>query len=213
MKAVAWRWLALLLVPGCVLVQPLDEAKPDDDTSIPAGSGSGGKTGSSGGPSKAGSGSAGRTGSSGAPSSAGAPSGNGGGAGVDFSLFTGDWTVTGGENTTSCDPGTTQTAPIDTGGTTTFGLGTTSDLILDPGTTCEILVDVDDRTAALNSGTGSCSYSDSMYSYYVEYDSYEFTVSGDGKTANASMVAYIEVSDANDNASYCHSTTTWKYAR
>jgi len=211
MRALAWRWLALLLVPGCVLVQPLDEAKPnDEDSSTPAGSGN---TGSSGGPSKAGSGNAGRAGASGAPGAAGSANG-GAPSGVDFSLFTGTWKIAGGEVTSTCDDGVPKTASIDAVGTTTLGLGTTSDLIVDPGTACEIWVDVDDRSAALNSGTSPCSYTDDMeISYYIQYDSYEFSVSGDGKSANASMVAYVEASDANGNAAYCHTTTTWKYAR
>jgi len=220
-KTTAWSWLGLLLIPGCLLVQPLDEAKPEDGGS--AGNGSGGgpsKAGSSGSTSKAGSGNAGRGG--GAPNG-GATSGNagrGGGAnggaanGVDFSLFTGTWTVTSGETTTFCDGVDPTTEEVTPGGKDTVGLGTTSDLIFGPGSNCEILADVDDRNASLNSDTKPCSETDGTYNYYLTVDAFHFTVSGDGQTAEAGMITTVLTTDANDNLLLsCEVQTTWSYER
>jgi len=214
MKAFAWRWLALLAIPGCVLVQPLDEAKPADSDNAGSGNGSShagssnagsASGGRSGGPAKAGSGNAGSSASGGADG--GAPSG------VDFSLFTGTWTIVDGKNTTTCDSGASKTSNVDPGGQDTFGLGTITDLILDPGTTCEVLADVDDHRAFLNSNTAACSYSDASYDYDLFFDAFEFIVSSDGKTAKASMTAYITATDASGNMSDCKSDTTWNYKR
>ncbi|MEI9949137.1 MAG: hypothetical protein WDO74_09185 [Pseudomonadota bacterium] len=80
MKTATCRWLVLLLIPGCILVQPLDDPKTTDGVEDEdAGSGNGddipGKAGSGnsgGGPAKAGSGNSG-----GGPAKAG--SGNSGG--------------------------------------------------------------------------------------------------------------------------------------
>ena len=202
MKTTAWRWLVLLLIPGCILVQPLDEAKPadSDDSSSggPAkagsGNGSGGApskagSGNSGAPAKAGSGNAGRAGSS----AGGAPSG------VDFSLFTGNWKLVGGTITTTCEGSAPSTAPAETGTVDKVGLGTTSDLIFGPGANCEILADVEDRSAFLNSGTLPCSESDGTYNYYSTTDYFEFAVSDDEQTAGAAITTSVVVTDLSDN--------------
>src|SRR4051794_12424799 len=97
MKAIGGCWLALLVIPGCLLVQPLDEAKPDQQDSAgsggkashagSAGQHTGGSPAAGGAGNKAGSGPGAAGGSAGAAhggaSNGGAPSG------VDFSLFTG----------------------------------------------------------------------------------------------------------------------------
>jgi hypothetical protein len=141
-------------------------------------------------------------------------SANGGAtSGVDFSLFTGTWTITGGQSTTSCDGATPQTSTVAPGGTDTFGLGNISDLIFDPGTDCEILADVDDRTASLNPATLDCYTSDANYDYDLSVISFDFVVSGDGKTAKATMSASILVSDGSGGLSVCDADYTWNYKR
>jgi len=93
MKARAWAWLVLLLVPGCLLVQPLDEAKPDTGGSS-GNSSHAGKGNGSAGQSSAGSGAT--TGGSsnsagtGAVSSAGTPSAGGGAPPIDECVAPGD---------------------------------------------------------------------------------------------------------------------------
>jgi hypothetical protein len=226
----------LLAIPGCLLVQPLDQAKPDDDGSAGSSGGSskaGSSNGTSGNPSKAGSGNAGRGGSAsgGAPSgnagrggsaSGGAPSGNagrggsasGGAPGVDFSLFTGNWTVTGGEITTLCEGEDPITESIVPGDVDTVGLGTTSDLIFGPGANCEILADVEDRNASLNTDTGPCSGSDGTYNYYWTVDAFHFNVSGDGQTAEAGMITTVETTDLDDTLLVtCRVEQTWTHER
>ncbi|HKO48464.1 MAG TPA: hypothetical protein VJV79_12110 [Polyangiaceae bacterium] len=201
MKTTAWGWLVLLVMPGCLLLQPLDEVKSDSTGNA----GNPSSAGSSGNSSQAGNGSAGRN-NGGGPGNGGAPNG------VDFSPFTGTWTVTGGHITTTCGS-EMDTTVVDPGGTDTFGLGTISDLIFNPGTACEVLADVSDRTASLNSATPDCSYSDAQFTYDLAFDSFEFELSGDGKTAEATMVAYIWVSDEDGNSSECLSENTWSYKR
>lgn len=70
MKTPLWRWLALLALPGCLVVQPLDEAKSDD-------MGGGGRSASAGAPASSGSTGAPKGGSGGAPGRGGAPSSGG----------------------------------------------------------------------------------------------------------------------------------------
>jgi hypothetical protein len=211
-KRAAWPWLVLLLLPGCILVQPLDEATPDSvagaERAGSAGSAAAGNSG--GGPSKPGSGGAGRGGATGA---GGAPIGGGGPIGGAFSLFIGTWTLVDGQNTTTCEPGTTQTSALTPGEQVNFGRGTITDLILDPGKTCEVLADVDDHTAFLNSNTERCMFSDDTFAYDIYVDAFEFVVSDDAQTASASMTAYLEVTDADNNTSNCQSDTTWNYER
>ena len=214
MKTTAWRWLVLLLIPGCILVQPLDEAKPDDDDSVPATSGgpskAGSGNGSSGGPSKAGSGNAGRGGSS----AAGAPNGGGGTTGVDFSLFTGNWTLIGGTNTTTCEGEDPVVTDADTGTPLEVVLGTTSDVIFGPRSACPILGDVDDRSAFLNSGTLPCSENDGTYNFYSTTDYFEFAVSDDEQTAGAGISSTVIVTDLDDNpVSTCQVEQSLDYKR
>ncbi|HEY0468314.1 MAG TPA: hypothetical protein VGC79_29155 [Polyangiaceae bacterium] len=224
MKTTAWRWLILLLIPGCLLVQPLDEAKPDDDDSASAAAGKPSLAGSAGKASQAGSagqhsggsgpgaGGTGNRAGSGPLPTAGAANG-GAPSGVDFSLFLGDWTVNGGKNTVSCDGSTPQTSPIAGGDVDNFGLGTISDLIFGPDAECQILADVNDRTASLNPATPNCQTADADYDYVLYVDDFQFVVSRDGKTAKASMTSVVYVYDISGNVSICDSDYTWDYAR
>ncbi len=122
-------------------------------------------------------------------------------------------TITSGKSTTSCDGGTPQTVDATAGGQDTVGLGTTSDLIFDPGSSCEILADVDDRTASLNQDTLPCSYSDATTDYYAIFDSFDFTVSGNGQTAKANISTSVLATDANDNLHSCEVTQALNYER
>ena len=213
MKAIAWSWLALLAIPGCLLVQPLDDAKPIDEDIA----GSAGKPAQAGG---AGRPAGGNPGTGGTGNKAGAgpvpPGGSGNGGapnGVDFSDFTGTWTVTGGKRITTCDGAAPQTDAVTPGGTDTIGLGTISDLIFGPDTACEILADVDDRSATLNSATSDCSYSDDDGEYQLSFDDFEFTVSGDGKTAELAMSTSVLYTDLNDEAHLCYVDSSLDYER
>jgi len=218
MRTTALAFLALLAIPGCLLVQPLDDAKPEDGNSAGStGHTSGGNQNSGGAGNKAGSG---PVGSSGAGNKAGSgPIGSAGGAnggapsGVDFSLFTGSWTVTGGENTVTCSDGVPTTTSEAPGGVDTFGLGTVSDLILNPGATCELWADVDDHTASLNPSTPNCTTSDANYDYELYFESFDFVVSADGQTATATLTTSTLVSDSSGAVDICDSEHTWNYER
>jgi len=215
-KAVAWCGLALLVIPGCLLVQPLDEAKPDQDDSASSGgeTSHAGSAGQHAGGSPAAGGAGNKAGSGSGATSGSASAGRGGASsGVDFSLFTGSWTITGGKRVTTCDGSTPQTETVAPGGTDTIGLGTSSDLIFGPGTACEILSDVDDRSATLNSGTSTCAYSDENGEYELSFDSFEFTVSGDGKTAKFDMTTSVLFTDLNDEAHVCSVDSNLDYKR
>ena len=216
MKTKAWGWLVLLLIPGCLLVQPLDEAKPDAEGSAggagkaSAQAGSGGKQAGGSGSGTAGSGNRGGSGpvSTGGSANGGAPSG------VDFSLFTGTWTSTDGSSTISCDGGTPTTTPVDIGTSDTVELGTVSDLIFGPGNDCEILADVADRVASLNDATAECSFSDADYAYDQTVDSFQFAVSGNGRTAISHLTATVYVYDLVGNpVSVCDTDTTTEFSR
>lgn len=219
MKATAWGWLVLLLIPGCLLVQPLDDPKPDDAGSAgaagAAGRGQPSQAGSAGRPSGASGSSAGGSGNRGGsgPLPAGGAANGGAPSGVDFSLFLGDWTVSGGKNTVSCDGGTPKTTAVDAGGVDTIGLGTISDLIFGVGSGCEILADVNDRTASLNPATTNCETSDANFDYVLYVDDFQFVVSGNAQTAKASMTSVVYVYDASGGLSICDSDYTWDYAR
>jgi hypothetical protein len=215
----AWRWLMLaavpacLLVPSCLLVQPLDEAKTDAEAS--AGNGTAGAS-----TSHAGAGTAGRapTGGGGAhaagsgPTAAGASSG-GAPSGVDFSLFTGTWKITSGSRTSYCGTAAPETDAIPAGGIDVFTLGTTSDLILDEATTCPILVDVDDRVAT-GQDTQYCMYTGTDgYDYDVFFQSYTFEVLGNG-TADSTLSTVSVITDpATMNTVTCTADATFKYSR
>lgn len=139
----AWGWLAVALLPSCVLVSPLDDAKPEGAGGSAQAAGAGAT------PSRAGSGNSANGGSGNAANGGDDDTGGTGNTGgtdvVDFSLFTGTWNIDSGETKTTC-AGQEMTEQV-TSGTTSIGLGTTSDLILDPTTECPILLDVVDRTA------------------------------------------------------------------
>jgi len=84
-KITDFRWLVLLSIPGCLLVQPLDDAKPADESSAGSGNSSGKPShagNGSAGHNTAGSGPAGGTGNAAGsgPSPGGAPSSTGGGS-------------------------------------------------------------------------------------------------------------------------------------
>ncbi|HET7545538.1 MAG TPA: hypothetical protein VFK05_36980 [Polyangiaceae bacterium] len=222
MKTTAWGWLVLLALPGCLLVQPLDDVsngsagssgKTSTSSAGSAGKASGGSGSGVGGAGNHAGGSANPAGGSSSIPPGGAA--NGGGAGeVDLSLFTGTWTVTGGKNTTSCDDNPAKTSDVMAGGTDTFAPGTLSDLVLNPGTDCEILADVvESRKASLNDLTLDCMTTDSGLDYDLYILTYDFVVSADGKTAQANMTASILVSDGAGGLSVCDSDTTWNYKR
>ena len=217
------RWFALavlptcLLVSGCLLVQPLDEAKSDEDSGGSTSIHSGGSTHSGGASSKAGNG---PTSNGGAPRG-GAPAGgsggdeplppNGGGSGVDFTLFTGTWTVTSWAKTGGCDSNYSMTT-VPPGGTDSIGLGTTSDLIFDPTLTCPILLDVSDRIANDQPGQG-CSFVDEQgFKEEVEFVSFKFEV-GEDSVAKLDLSTYDTVTDGDGLDHICIFQNTVHYAR
>lgn len=217
---IAWRCLILaglpvcLLVPGCLLVQPLDEAKTNTEANAGSGNTSSGDSGAT--TSRAGSsGSAGRapTGSSGSPASGAGGGANGGAPSeVDFSLFTGTWTITSGSKGTDCGAGLIAEA-VPAGGIDEFTLGTTSDLILDASTDCPLLVDVDNRTAT-GQGAQHCTYSGADgYDYDIAVQAYTFEVLGDG-TANSTLSTVSLVTDPSTNTTAtCTGDATFNYQR
>lgn len=232
MKLVRWSWLLLaagtvvtLVAPGCLLVQPLDDVKAGSGDESDAGevgdagssaTPSGGRSGS--GPTPSG----GKGGSGPAPSGGrgGAPSGGKGGSGpvptagspsgVDFSYFTGLWTITSGTITTDCGAGPTD-MPAKVGGQDTFDVGTTSDLILDKGTQCEILVDVADLVAVARDGQ-SCDLSDGADTYHLDISSFSFIVDDDHQTATSYMTSTITVT-SNGVDTTCDSNQELYYSR
>jgi hypothetical protein len=219
MRTSAWRFLFLLALPGCLLVQPLDDVSSGSAGSggKASSAGSAGTPSGGGGPSAGGAGN--QAGSSSAPGgSSSIPPGSAGDAGAssgnaDLSLFLGTWTVTGGKNTTACDSDPAKTTNVMAGGTDTFGPGTLSDLILNPGSDCEILTDVNDHTASLNPLTLDCTTTDANLEYDLYILTYDFVVADDGQTAQAHMTASILVSDGVGGLSVCDSDTTWNYKR
>ncbi len=179
------RWLLLIAAlptAGCLLVQPLDSATPDEDDSSAAGSSS----------SHAGAkGSAGKSsGSSGATGSAGrGAAGAGGGVLTGKALFIGTWTITTGSTTIDCT-GTPQTQPLT--GSDIWAAGTSSDLVLDPSTTCPLKANVTGRTAIGEPGftcttSGTDSSTGAAYTTLLEADAYSFIIASDGKTASATL--------------------------
>jgi hypothetical protein len=133
---------------------------------------------------------------------------------VDFSLFTGTWTITSGEITTTCPGEDPITEDIEPGDVDTVGLGTSSDLIFGPGSSCEVLADVDDRSATLNSDTLPCSATDGTNNYYWTIDAFHFNVSGDGLTAEAGMITTVQYTDLDDNPlATCEVQQTWTHER
>jgi len=224
MKTIGFRWLVLLAIPGCLLVQPLDDVQEHagsaGSSGKPSSAGSAGKPGGGSGPGAAGAGNNAGSGDTTHAGSGNAPPGgaaNGGGSGgLDLSLFTGNWIITGGKNTVSCGGDTPTSETIAGGDRVPVGLGTISDLVFDRGTDCEILADVTaDRTATLNPATLGCTSSDpdTGYDYDSVFLSFDFVVASDGKTAVSKMSAQVLVSDASGVLAACDSDTELQYKR
>ena len=206
MKVRAWAWLGLLALPGCLLIQPLDDAKPNDEggSSGKAGQHAGGSGPSAGGAgNKAGSGT---SGGSGPGPSGGADDGGtndgGGTGGVDFSLFLGRWTLVSGDYARKCASETsTTTGTIEPGEIDTFVPGTResqSDLIFDVegNDVCNVFADVDDRNA-YGTGSQACTVDEADGSTtYLTYTYFEFAVSDDGQSALSTW----DVTALNDSA-------------
>lgn len=181
----AWALVALCAAPGCLLVSPLDDAKPE---------------GSSGGAGRAGSGTGNDTNNAGG--------GNvGGGDGVDFSLFTGDWITKSGTITTVCG-GQSNVSDATVGEVTNIGLGTTSDLIVYPGTDCQILLDVVDRTATSLDGQ-SCVFTDSGVTYTLQLDYFDFIVTDADTSATTTFYSTTTTS----TGLVCNTDQTLYYER
>ena len=217
MNALRSTWLMLAAIavaaPGCLLVQPLDDVSADS-----AGSGGSGTGKAGAGPSPSG----GKAGAGPAPNGGrgGAASGGRGGSGptptagapgqVDFSYFTGIWTVTSGTITTDCGTG-----PIDTdatpGTTDTIDLGTTSDLIVDKGTKCPVLADVNDLVAIGQDGQ-SCDFPDTSGMYHLEINAFDFVVDGTHQKASSSLLSVITVTN-NGVVTTCDSDQELYYTR
>ena len=201
MKSFSFAWLLVALLPSCLLVQPLDEAKPSDD-------GSGG-TSSSAGSNNAGRNSGGGGKGGGAPNAGGAHSG-GAPNGADFSLFTGSWTVKSGSIVTDCGTGPMTTMPT-TGTIDTVDLGTTSDLILDEGTQCPVSADVTDRTATGQPGQ-TCDFTDEGSVYHLDIQYFDFIVGSTGRTASSTLTSVVSLT-TNGVTATCDSNQTLSYAR
>jgi hypothetical protein len=216
-NALGWSRMVLaaaaVAIPGCLLVQPLDDAK-----SNAAGSGgstsSGGKT-STGGKNNgvsgaddgdAGDGPAPLGGRGGSAPTAGSGPGTGGGppSGVDFSLFLGKWYPTGGTVSTLCSDSGSTTPTVEDATLDyydQFDLGDTSDLLWDVESGCPLYIAVDDRLASADPN-----YPDQIcnivadgthYPIEVTYKSFDFSVKANGTTATSSTVVTEYVTDTN----------------
>ncbi|MEO7035806.1 MAG: hypothetical protein ABI548_17860 [Polyangiaceae bacterium] len=188
-------WMLLvgaLPAVGCVLVQPLESAVSDDNSSAAAGSDDSSAAAGSDDSSAGAKGSAGKSsGSSGATGSAGrgsSGSSSGGGTATGNALFIGTWTITSGSTTVDCT-GTPTTDPLT--GNDIWAAGTDSDLVLDPDTSCPIKADITDRTASAQPGftctTSGTDSSGSPYTSVLKADDYSFVVSSNGKTATGML--------------------------
>ena len=219
MRTLPFRWLVLAWLPGCLLVQPLDDAKG----SANGGSGGAGSTshaGSSGthtGGATASGGGAARGGATGASGGAPNPTGgapSAGGGGVDFSLFTGTWTLVSGTDTTTCS-GVKKTTAATPGGTDTFDVGTDSDLIFDADTQCPLLADVTDRLATGQPGQ-TCSFDDPSngYSYDIGFTHFDFKISANGQTAVSTSDSVVVVTIPTSTVPQtCTSELVYNYTR
>ena len=229
MNSKRWSWLVLaaaaVAVPGCLLVQPIDDAKSDaaGGTSAAGSSNVGGKANGSAGsrPSgdsgDTGEGGDGEAGEGPSPNGGAGPSPNGGRGGaapsagstsagggntVDFSLFIGDWYPTSGTVSTLCDDSGSSTPTVedvDINYRDTFDVGTVSDLIWDLEGDCSLLVDVTDLTASVEQNwpgqTCSIVDADSQYPIDISYDSFVFKIATNGKTATSSTKVTEDVSN------------------
>ena len=216
MKKAILCWLLLLSIPGCLLVQPLDETKPDGSTGGASGNSAGRANGSGGDAPKAGSGNAGRGGSPAGGSPAGGGANGGGPSGVDFSLFTGTWLVQEGSTIErSCSDGKDYSAAI--------GLaadefvegsgGSSGDILLNPETPCPLAFDVDDRIAYARSGQSCTLYDDNALEHTLEFSSAAFAVSDDESVATAIAEVDETISDGSSAPLYCTAYWTIYYER
>jgi len=209
-KATIFCWLLLLSIPGCLLLQPLDDAKPEGSAGGPNGGSAGSGNGSSGGPSKAGNGNAGHAGSP-----AGGAANGGGPSETDFSLFTGTWFVQAGSTIErSCSDGEDYSSEVDwtTDEFVEGGGGSSGDILLNPTTPCALAFDVDDRIAYAQSGQ-SCTLSDGdSLEQTLEFTSAAFAVDDDESTATASVEVDETISDASGTL-YCTAYWTLYYQR
>jgi hypothetical protein len=216
MKVSAWAWLGLLALPGCLLIQPLDDAKPNQESG-----GSSGKAGQHAGGSGPGAGGAGNKAGSGPsggsdPIPAGGTDDSGGTGGVDFSLFLGRWTLISGTYARKCASETTSTTgTINPGEVDTFVPGTEdsqSDLIFDVEGTdvCNVFANVDDRSA-YGTGDQACTVDEADGSTtYLTYNYFEFAVSADGQSALSTW----DVSALNDGTlDSCDSEVAARFQR
>lgn len=183
--------------------------------------GAGGKTGSAGkantgdsgdtgagdagdGPGEGGAGATANGGRSGSGATAGSGPANGGGpgSGVDFSLFLGKWYPASGTITTTCTDSGTTTADTPTDYYDLFELGTSSDLLWDTQSSCPLELDVNDRVASIDNYPGqTCTITAQTTNYpiAITYETFDFTVSGDGTTASSSTVVSEYVTDTDGN--------------
>lgn len=187
MKSIPWLWFALTLVPGCLLVQPLDEAKSDAEVGGAADGASAGRS------TVAGSDGAGAThagGSSGASPAGGragsAPNGGGPPTVDPSAAFLGIWVLTDGSITLNCG-GSPQVSQL-TNGSADWHVGTTSDLVqTSEGTPCELLANVQGRVAA-GAPNQQCTESGldsdgNPYSQDLVIENYAFTINANGVNA------------------------------
>jgi hypothetical protein len=201
-------WFVFSWLPGCLLVQPLDAAKNGDS----GGAGSVAHAGS-GGASSNPPGNAGATASGGAGPNGGASSAGGPPSGVDFSLFTGTWTVVSGTVTTTCN-NVKKTTAATVGSMDTIDVGTDSDLIFDADTACPLLADVADRVATGQLGQ-TCSFDDpdTGYSYDIGFTHFDFAISSNGQTAIGTTDSDVIVTDPmTGNSQTCTSEVVSNYA-
>ena len=214
MRAGAWAWLGVLALPGCLLIQPLDDAKP-------AGSGGGAHAGqhAGGGPAAGGAGNKGGSGptpSGGSgPSPSGGDSNGGGSGGADFSLYLGDWKLISGDYTRQCGTDSATTGAIAPGEVDSFVPGTQaskSDLIFDLEgmDVCDIHADVLDG-GAYGNGNQSCTVAETDgTTTYLQYTYFEFVVSDDGQSALGTW----DVSSLNDaDVDACDTEISVRYQR
>jgi hypothetical protein len=176
MKNLGWLWLLLAVVPGCVLVQPLDNAAPSSDggdsSSSHAGSGNAGSSSSHAGSSSSGAGGSG--GSGGSPSSS------------KLAPFLGTWTATSGTLTLTC-PGIAP-SNTDATGSETWSPGTASDLVaIGFESTCNFNANVSGKVATglprqVCNESSTATNGDAI-TQSLTFTSLTFVVSADGATA------------------------------
>ena len=199
------RWLLLIAAlptAGCLLVQPLDSATPDEDDSSAAGSSS----------SHAGAkGSAGKSsGSSGAPGSAGRPGSGTGGATTTpptgNARFVGDWSATSGMLTFSC-PGVADMSQDVTGYAETWEVGTTSALLQQNFEgTCPLNANVSGTTASAVPGqhcteTNTDATSGDSITQTLAFTTYRFVIDAAGDTATETFAGTDIYKDNTTNQS------------